>query len=178
MHRCSIQPVSLHEVRENNGRAGLVRTALYSRNVRAVPKSMTISCAERAGERHVARHQPVVPAAEVATARLVNKDGKRTASSGGGVKITHVQTYARVIQQRSQWKTCGRAHHLLMRAGLERHGAPSQETSGEGSSLHPLVFLANAACLRQRDKTVANKTPPHQKGLIKSSIYLSVALDK
>lgn len=51
MCRCSIQPVSLHEVRENNGRAGLVRTALYSRNVRAVPQSMTISCAERVGEK-------------------------------------------------------------------------------------------------------------------------------
>lgn len=62
----------------------------------------------------MARHQPVVPVAEVATARLNNKDEKMTASSGGGVKVTHVQTYAprntAILTVENLW-TCAPSAH-------------------------------------------------------------------
>lgn len=70
-----------------------------------------------------------------------------------------------------------REYHLPICAGT-RDVTVSAKKQWAGFKFTSCIFLANSACLRQRDKTVANKTPPHQKGLIKSSIYLSVALDK
>lgn len=71
----------------------------------------------------------------------------------------------------------GRGCHLLVCAGM-RDVNVSAKKQWAGFKFTSFVFLTNAACLRQHDKTVANKTPSHQKGLIKSSIYLRAALDK
>lgn len=44
--------------------------------------------------------------------------------------------------------------------------------------LRPLCLPTDAACISGPVKAAANGTPPHQRGLIKSSIYLRQALDK
>lgn len=126
----------------------------------------------------MACHQPVVPVDGMDVAELVNRregEKKTTALSGGRVTVTHVQTYARIIQIFTVENLDVRA--ICSCAGTRDVTVSAKKQWAEFKFTSP-VFLVNAACLRQRDKTVANKTPPHQKGLIKSSIYLSVALDK
>lgn len=122
----------------------------------------------------MAFYQVAIPSDEVDLAGFIDKRKMTTLS--GGVSLSHIQTYARIIQLFTV-VNLERACHLLMCA-VTRDANVSARKQWAEFKFTSLVFLANAACLRQCDKTVANKTPPHQKGLIKSSIYLSVALDK
>lgn len=123
----------------------------------------------------MACYQVVIPAEETDVAEFVNKR-----KNDSFVRWPcHSHTHADICTHNTNIHSgkLGRACHLLVCAGTRDVNVSAKKQWAE-FKFTSLVFLANAACLRQRDKTVANKTPSHQKGLIKSSIYLSVALDK
>lgn len=71
---CSIQLVSLQEVVENNGQAGLVSTAQCSTTIH------DLSCSERVGEKHVACYRVVIPTDEMDASEFINRK-KMTALS-------------------------------------------------------------------------------------------------
>lgn len=88
------------------------------------------------------------------------------------------QAYARVKEEFAAERR-GREHHLPTCEATRDETSLSQESVGRVQVYILCVSgKRSTSTVRQRDKTVANKTPPHQKGLIKSSIYLSEALDK
>lgn len=80
--------------------------------------------------------------------------------------IAHKLTYTHIIQNIHSWKF-GSGGHLLTHA-LSHQKCQHPRGGGGG----------DAACISGPVKAAANGTPPHQRGLIKSSIYLRQALDK
>lgn len=89
---------------------------------------------------------------------------------------TYRQTYAYIMQILAEGDSDVRAICSCVPTQETRTSPP--RNSEQSSSLHPLYFWQTQHVLDSVIKLLQNKTPPHQKGLIKSSIYLSVVLDK
>lgn len=117
---------------------------------------------------HVVRNQAVIPKDRMNVSESINDRKKKLGHIQGDICTYHTNIHSGKL---------GHDGHLLAFASI-RDVNLSAKTQWAEFKLTSLVFLTNAAWLRQRDKTAANQTPPHQRRLIKSSIYLRVALDK
>lgn len=86
---------SVKKERKRNGQAGLVRTSPYFKKCQGRATVYDLSCSERVGEIHGVCSQVVIPTDKMNVAEFINKR-KKTALLGGCV--THMQTYAHIIQ--------------------------------------------------------------------------------
>lgn len=101
----------------------------------------------------MASYQVLTPTDEMDVSEFIN--GKEmTALSDGRVTITYKQTYAHIIQIFKVGKRRVECH-LLACAGT-RDVTVSAKKQWAEFKFTSTTFLANAACLRQCDKTVAN----------------------
>lgn len=126
-------------------------------------------CSERIGKIPVVCNQALISTNKMNVSESINERKK--------MKLGHIQGDICTYHTNIHSGKLGHGGHLLTFASIRDVNLSAKAQWAE-FKLTSLVFLTNAACLRQHDKTAANETPPHQRRLIKSSIYLRVDLDK
>lgn len=150
----AIQLVLLHEVCENNGQAPLWQDwSIWKK--RAVV--YYLSSLETVGEKHMARYQ-LLSQRKRWMCPILSK-GANCQLSGSLKTMRHMHTYAHITIHHGK---LGCACHLLMRAD-SRDMDVSAKTKWAEFKFTSLIYLANTACLRQHNKTVAKQNTSSSK---------------